>query len=371
MDTIHMDTHSRTPAWKNPRDWLAWAGIMAGILLVTILHYSSAPGLRSLHTVYRFFYYLPIVYAALRFGFWGGLLASLTASLLFAPHIFFKWDNFPSDSLNDLLVVVVFYGVAIITGVTTDQLRRAQAKQAHTAAQLAASLHRLEEQGEELRRAERLSALGTLAGGLAHEIRNPVGIIRATAQLLRMECGPAAGETVQVIQEETERIEQLIQDLLNYARGQHLERRPVDILGLLQQVQERIRPLAETQGVAVQVESPPDLPIATLDLEQMEQALVNLCVNAIQAMDGPGRLTLAARWEAQAECPLELRVQDTGPGVLPEEQQRIFDPFFTTKDKGTGLGLSVVQRIVDDHGGRVWVESVPGQGATFIIRLPG
>ncbi len=366
-----MDIRARIQALKNPGDWLAWAGILAGIVLVTLLHYSAAPGLRSLHTVYRFFYFLPIVYAALRFGFWGGLLASLVASLLFAPHIFFKWDNFPSDSLNDLLVVVVFYGVAIITGVTTDQLRRAQAKQARTAAQLAASLHRLEEQGEELRRAERLSALGTLAGGLAHEIRNPVGIIRATAQLLRMECGPAAGETVAVIQEETERIEQLIQDLLNYARGQHLARQPVVIQELLRQVQERIRPLAETQGVTIRVESHPNIPTVVLDPEQLEQALVNLCVNAIQAMDGPGRLTLTAGWKAQAECPLELRVQDTGPGILPEEQQHIFDPFFTTKDTGTGLGLSVVQRIVDDHGGRVWVESIPGQGATFVIRLPG
>ncbi len=129
------------------------AVIALALLLVTVLHYSTWPGLRELHAVYRYFYFLPIVYAALRFGFWGGLLASLAASLLFAPHIFFKWGNFPEDGLNDLLVVVIFYGVAIITGLGTDRLRESQAEQERTARDLALSLHRLEAQGEELRRA--------------------------------------------------------------------------------------------------------------------------------------------------------------------------------------------------------------------------
>ncbi|MCB0132964.1 MAG: DUF4118 domain-containing protein, partial [Caldilineaceae bacterium] len=209
-------------------DLFAVATIVGGILSITYLHYSTAPGFIGLHAVYRYFYFLPIVYAALRFGYWGGLVAALVASILFAPHIVFKWGNFPEDSINDLLVVVVFLCVAIITGLTVDRLRSAQKAQRLTADELAASLHKLEEQGEELRRAERLSALGSLAGGLAHQIRNPVSIIRASAQLLESDGNAEERETAIVIEEESDRIEQLVQDLLRYADGAHPQLQPTD-----------------------------------------------------------------------------------------------------------------------------------------------
>ncbi len=202
-------------------------------MLITYLHYSTAPGLVGLHAVYRYFYFLPIVYAALRFGLRGGLLAALAASLLFAPHIVFKWGNFPEDSINDLLVVVVFFGVAVITGVTVDRLRAAQQAESQTAAELAASLRKLEEQGDELRRVERLSALGNLAGGLAHQIRNPVGIIRACAQLLEADSQVEAHETALVIEEETDRIETLVQDLLRYADATRPQLVPTDAANFL------------------------------------------------------------------------------------------------------------------------------------------
>jgi signal transduction histidine kinase len=352
------------------QDLVAGAVVIAGLLGITFLHYSTMTGLRQLHAVYRYFYFLPIVFAALRFGFWGGLLAALLASLLFAPHILFKWGSFPEDSLNDLLVVVVFYGVAVITGVTVDRLRRSEARQVQTVEELAASLHQLEVQGEELRRAERLSALGMLAGGLAHEIRNPVGIIRASSQLLAMECGPQSTETTSVIQQETDRIEMLVQELLDYAGGERLQRSWVGVPDLLERVADRISPLATSAGIELQVQVMPGLPAFFLDPDQMERVLVNLCINAIQAMDGPGRLSLHATQSPLPNGPLELRVTDTGPGILAEEQIHIFDPFYSTKGSGTGLGLSVVQRIVNDHGGRVWIDSVPGQGATFVAQVP-
>lgn len=344
--------------------------VVAGLGLITFLHYSTAPALRQLHTVYRYFYFLPIVYAALRFGLWGGLLASLGASLFYAPLIFFKWGNFPGDSLNDLLVVAVFYGVAIITGITTDRLRKSEARQTLMAAQLSASLHRLENQGEELRRAERMSALGTLASGLAHEIRNPVGIIRATAQLMVMESGSAAYEMATVIQQESDRIERLIQDLLNYAGGGRLQCGPTDVAALLEQVAGRLRPLVEAHHLDLKVDVSDHIPPACLDREQVEQALVNLCMNAIQAMGDTGHLWLRAGWSSSPEPMLTLKVADTGPGIAPTVRSHIFDPFFSTKESGTGLGLSVVQRIVADHNGRVWVESELGEGSTFVIQLP-
>lgn len=349
-------------------DLTAIAIIAGGLLVITYLHYSTGPGFAALHAVYRYFYFLPIVFAALRFGYWGGLLAALAASILFAPHIVFKWGSFPEDSINDLLVVVVFLGVAIITGVTVDRLRSAKTAQSQTATELAASLHKLEAQGAELRRAERLSALGTLAGGLAHQIRNPVGIIHASAQLLASDVSYEARETALVIEEETDRIEHLVQDLLRYADATRPDLIPTDAKDLIEQVANRVRPMSETADVDLQIQSDEGLLLVSVDPRQIEQALLNLTVNAIQACDRGGTVMLAAR-RGESPAHVDIQVADDGPGIASADLQRIFDPFFSTKDSGSGLGLNVVHRIVEDHGARITVTSDPGGGATFIIQI--
>ena len=350
-------------------DLTAIAIIVIGLLSITYLHYSTAPGLLASHAVYRYFYFLPIVYAALRFGYWGGLVAALAASLLFAPHIIFKWGAFPGDSINDLLVVVIFVIVAIITGVTIDRLRASQIAQSRTAHELATSLRRLEEQGEELRRAERLSALGGLAGGLAHQIRNPLGIIRASAQLLKLDRAPGADETAHVIEEETERIEHLVQELLSYADARRAQRQPVNANQIIGQVATRLRPMADAAGVQIETGLDASLPPVSIDPLQMEQALLNLTVNAIQALKVGGTVTLSVH-QSNDRQRVEFHVADDGPGIVAQDLPRIFDPFFSTKDDGTGLGLSVVHQIVEDHNARIVVTSQPGQGAKFVIQLP-
>lgn len=348
--------------------FLAFVGITIGLLVITLLHYATLPGLRDLHAVYRYFYFLPIVFAALRFGFRGGTLASLVASLAFAPHIIFKWGHFPQDSLNDLLVLIVFYGVAAITGITVDLLRESQSRQEETARQLESSLHQLKVQSEELRRVEHLSALGTLAGGLAHEIRNPVGIIRATAQLIEIECGNTATETVAIIQQETDRIERFIQALLNYAGETAIQRQPTFIPDLLARVGSRLQPVLRTQGIILEIDAPENLTLVHADGGQLEQALMNLCVNAVQALNGAGLIHLSATCDVNGD--FSISVADNGPGIAPEDRVRIFAPFFTTKDTGTGMGLSVVQRIIENHGGHIAVVSGPGQGTIFTLHLP-
>lgn len=349
--------------------WPAFV-IVISLGFITYLHYTTAPGLSRLHVVYRYFYFLPIVYAALRYGFRGGLLTALTASLVFAPYIFFNWGNFPEDGLNDHLIIVVFCGVAILIGITIDRLRQAQAAQAHTVSQLEASLRQLAVQSEELRRAQHLSALGMLAGGLAHEIRNPVGIIRACAQLLAMESHPEIAESTAIIQQETSRIETLIQELLDYAGGQRLDRKPTSVLPLLQRVGERIKPLITTHDIDLQLDTDPALPLVELDADQIERALLNLCINAIQALNGTGQLILKTGQTLIPVPALEICVIDSGPGIPLAHQPYIFDPFYSTKDNGTGLGLSVVHRIITDHGGNIRIESAPVKGTIFIIHLP-
>lgn len=352
------------------RDLLSVLVISGALLFISFLHYSTAPGISQLHAVYRYFYFLPIVFGALQFGYWGGLLTALVTTLLFIPHILLRWDVQTMDAFNDLLVVFIFFGVALITGLTIDRLKRLQVEQAQTAAKLALSLEQIQEQGEALRRSERLSSLGTLAGGLAHEIRNPLGIIRACAQLLALEEDESLNETVTVIRQETERIEQLIQELLNYAGGNGPQLESTDLCELLRETGKRLRPLVEAKGITLLVDVPTEAIEVSLDSVQIEKTLMNLCMNAIQSLNGTGTVKIALHPALDRNSSVRLEVSDNGPGIAPGELSRIFDPFYTTKEKGIGLGLSVVQRIVDDHGGHIQVVSEVGRGTRFLVDLP-
>jgi signal transduction histidine kinase len=344
--------------------------IVGALLFISFLHYSTAPGISQLHAVYRYFYFLPIVFGALQFGYWGGLLTALAATLLFIPHILLRWDIHTLDAFNDLLVVFIFFGVALITGLTIDRLKRLQVEQVQTAAKLALSLEQLQEQGEALRRSERLSSLGTLAGGLAHEIRNPLGIIRACAQLLALEEDESLKETMTVIRQETERIEALIQELLTYAGGGSPQLVATDLCRLLRETEKRLRPLIEAKGIALFMEVPAEAVTLALDSVQIEKMVINLSMNAIQSLDGAGSVKIELHPTAERNSSVRLEIADNGPGIAPEQLSRIFDPFYTTKERGIGLGLSVVQRIVEDHEGQIQVISEVGRGTRFLVDLP-
>ena len=219
-------------------------------------------------------------------------------------------------------------------------------------------------------RAERLAAVGTLAAGLAHEVRNPLN--SASLQLAVLERRLERGETgdkaiavTRVIKGEIDRLDRLVKDFLAFAKPAPLDRRPVDVSALLGAVVELISPETEAAHVAVRMETAADLPAAAGDAERLRQVLLNLTRTAVEALhERGGTLTLRA---AAAKGLLEIEVEDDGPG-FPEELP-VFDAFFTTKDQGTGLGLSLVHRIVADHGGTIRVASRPGR-TCFTFTLP-
>jgi signal transduction histidine kinase len=230
---------------------------------------------------------------------------------------------------------------------------------------------------EQVRRAEQLSALGTLAGGVAHEVRNPVGIIRASAQL--MSSLPAVAgdddsrEYLHVITEEADRVDRLIEDLLGYARAGELSLAPLDVQPLVRSTAARLATLAEQAGVELAVAIDPGLPLIEGDAAKLEQALLNLGLNALAAIEaGYPRPAVSSLAFCVAASPSGVTcvVSDNGQGIPDDVLPHIFDPFFTTRDDGAGLGLAIVQRIVADHGGTIGVSSAPGQGAAFTIWLP-
>ncbi|HVY36825.1 MAG TPA: ATP-binding protein [Polyangia bacterium] len=219
-------------------------------------------------------------------------------------------------------------------------------------------------------RAERLAAVGTLAAGLAHEVRNPLNSAALQLAVLerRLERGEPperAAPIVHIIKSEIDRLDHLVRDFLAFAKPAPLEPRPVDVGTLLASTAGLIAPEAEAAGVALSIDAPADLPSVAGDAERLRQVLLNLTRNALEAMqDGGGHLTLRGRRDGET---LEVDVEDDGPG-FPNDLP-VFDAFFTTKDQGTGLGLSLAHRIVADHGGTIRVASRPGR-TCFTFTLP-
>jgi two-component system, NtrC family, sensor histidine kinase HydH len=230
---------------------------------------------------------------------------------------------------------------------------------------------------DRMRERDRLAALGEMAAGLAHEIRNPLGAIKGAAQCLDPRRMPGEdAEFVDVIVEEVNRLNGVVSAFLDYSRPLKQNFGPSD----LNEVVTRTIRLIQNEVPAhlqLKVELAEGLPRLDSDAEQLKQVLINLVQNAIQAMGaGPGAITVRTmRHERFSEFrfgaeQVEVQVQDTGPGIPADQQLNIFVPFFTTKQKGTGLGLAICQRIVKNHGGSISVHSKVGEGATFVVRLP-
>jgi two-component system sensor histidine kinase AtoS len=235
----------------------------------------------------------------------------------------------------------------------------------------------------QLRRADRLASLGTLAAGLAHEIKNPLTSFRTFTQLLPQKFGDTRFlETFQrVIPRELERINAIVEGLLDLARPIKLVFETVHVSDLLNRALELYADRIETKVITVVREFAPDVPPVKADPEHLYRVLVNLAANALDAMERGGRLTLRTAWAEPSDLMLspcrspetawvKVEVEDTGSGIPPSAAAKIFTPFFTTKERGTGMGLATAYKIVEDHGGRITFRSTPGAGTTFTLLLP-
>ena len=231
----------------------------------------------------------------------------------------------------------------------------------------------LQEAQAKILQSEKLAAVGQLGAGIAHEVKNPLAGILGCAQLSlrKVEPGTPLEKNLQLIEKETKRCKTIIENLLRFARQEKTVFEPIDVNRVVEDAVAIVSHQLELQQVKVRKELAEDLPAIRGHANQLQQVLMNLMINAQDAMEGhPGTVTVTTG-RPHAER-IEVRVIDTGPGIPKEVQGKLFEPFFTTKPtgKGTGLGLAVTYGIVKDHGGDIRVESEPGHGATFIITLP-
>jgi two-component system sensor histidine kinase HydH len=222
---------------------------------------------------------------------------------------------------------------------------------------------------QEVRRKEKLAAVGSLAAGVAHEIRNPLSSIKASAAYFgsRFEEGSDGQAMAGHMAQEVDRLNRVITQLLDLARPSEVKPRKADLPSLVDRSLGLIRQDAEDAGVAVRYEHEGPAAV-TVDPDRMIQALLNLHLNAVQAMDGGGELTVRTGPDPDGRPRIE--VADTGPGIPEPDLSKVFDPYYTTKPSGTGLGLAIVQKVVEAHGGEVAVHSEPGRGTTVSLVLP-
>jgi len=353
--------------------------VLLKILLATLL--IDHTGELSINSSYWPIYFLPVVTAAEYFEALGTLLWTTLAAAAYCSYLspFFNPSiedyDLTTESYGLLAIRVLFFFLAamVVNRFVVESRRRTEQYQ-ELAETLAETNRRLEQAQEAARRSERLAALGQLSAGLAHEIRNPLGVIKGSAEMLAQKVSKTdllAGELSGYILTESNRLSALVTRFLDFARPLHAELEPGSVTAVLDRGLERVTTAWKGPAITVQRRYQPELPRVELDPDLLEQAFVNLIQNAFEAMGGSGG-TLRVEAATATTDVIEVVIEDTGPGILPELREQIFNPFVTTRKTGVGLGLSIVAKIVDGHHGNIHIENAVhgASGARFVIRFP-
>lgn len=356
--------------------------ILIGLTMVilTTIHYTNYHYEMNYHILLQFAYYLPVIYAAMRFGLVGGIIVGLVITLLILPFMMHMYITMPlayGDKYTQWVEIGLINVIGWLTGFLTEQEKKASRNYRMTLKVQKELVEKLKQESQErerlegeIRQTERLIALGHLSAGLAHEIRNPLGIMKVSIQLLAQEKSDdgTVAEYCRILLEECERLNRLVSQFLTFARPKDLIREQVVLGGLLDEGIALIQPALRKQHIElVQERRRIDDHVVEVDRDQIKQVILNILLNAIDAQGEGGAIYLEGVRQAGF---VGFAVSDEGPGIAPEAMPYIYDPFFTTKDKGTGLGLSVVHRILDQHGGRITILNRRERGVRVEILLP-
>jgi signal transduction histidine kinase len=346
-----------------------WVGLLAALTAVSVLHYTTDAEHAWLHNIYQRLYYAPIVMGAYWFGVRGGLLTAVAAAIAYYPHILHTWGDNEPYAASQYVELVIFPCAGLLVGVLADWQRKLTHQYQSAAASLETANRELRESHEQLRRADRLSALGEMAAGLAHEIRNPLAGIKGAVEIIgsRVLPGTPEAEFTGIATTELQRLDGLVGEFLAYARPRNPEFRNASLADVIDHVVALLGPEAERARVTIVREATGELPNVRMDPEQIQQVIFNVALNGIQASPADRALTIRTSLEHGW---VSVAMADQGSGVAGENRHRLFDPFFTTKTHGTGLGLAVSQRIIAAHGGRIEFGDGAPHGAIVTVALP-
>jgi len=356
----------------------------------------------SIFSSYYLVYFLPVVSAAMLFGVWGTLAATALAAAAYWSFLIpaLQEYEFTAESATELAIRTLFFFLAaMVVNRPVMEYRRQTARYRMLAETLAETNRQLAQAQAEARRSERLAALGQLSAGLAHELRNPLGVIKGSAEMLARKLpsdDALAGELAGYISSEVNRLNSLVSRFLDFARPLALDRRLQAIPALVDRALKSVHDQWPGAGIEVERDYAGGLPEVSVDAELCEQVFTNLALNAYQAMrdqqpspaaaaepaggkrsgapGAQGKLRVSIKTaESDGRRGVQIDFADSGPGIPADLTEQIFNPFYTTKKDGVGLGLSIVSKIVDDHRGWIRVASPqgrPGEGACFRVFLP-
>ncbi|GAB6155961.1 ATP-binding protein [Desulfosporosinus burensis] len=366
------------PAQNRARAIFDLIAIGLVVAVLTIIHYTNYHYEVDYHILLQFAYYLPVIYAAMRFGPAGGIISSFVITLLFLPlMVHFQQTLTPAAKYTQWVEVGLINVIGWLTGFLTEEERKAKRKYQLALKVQKELVEKLKQEGQErerlegeIRRTERVTALGHMSAGLAHEIRNPLGIMKVSIQMLAQEKSndEVVADYCRVLQEECERLNRLVSEFLSFARPKEPVRERIALGKLLDEGVSIIQPaLWQNHIELVQVRNPIDQQEVEVDPDQIKQVILNILLNAIDAQGEGGMIQLEG---VQKGGFVGFAVSDEGPGISPDAMPYIYDPFFTTKEKGTGLGLSVVHRILDQHGGKISTANRSERGVRVEILLP-
>jgi signal transduction histidine kinase len=357
---------------------VAWFSTDRGSLMSTLIKlalcYLLIGFTGGISSTYYVTLLLPVVSAATTLNPAGtALITALAIAAYVSFLLLLDWSRYELTrfAVGELGIRVVFLPVvAFLTQQLAEANRVEARKYQATAEQLEAANRHLQEAEAAMRRSERLVALGQLTAGLAHELRNPLGTMRASAELLMSRVAgenDVARELAGFISSEVDRTNSLITRFLEFARPMHLRRERTDITLVLDEAIRELQRHHPPYEVTVHRNYAPEVPPIALDHELMVRVFYNLLLNAAQA--SPPHAAITAKTRVR-ENMAEISILDRGAGIPKEHVENIFNPFFTTKSDGVGLGLAIVSKIVDEHGGSLRVESEAGHGSAFLVFFP-
>ena len=348
---------------------------------------TTATGTIAIESTYYLIYFVPVVTAAMYFNLWATLAWTALTSTAYCSFVIWAltenidpWTGLPvyevtADSITELAIRNLFFFLAaVVVNRFVTENREQTSRYRELAETLAETNRRLEQAQEEAQRSERLAALGQLSAGLAHELRNPLAVIKGSAETLAHKLAstdPITTELAGYISSEVNRMNALVTCFLDFARPHQLEQHQEQILPLIERSLKAARDRWPDAKVEVERHFAANLPEVIMDGDLMERVFTNLALNAYEAMGSSGgKLRVVAAPSLDGKRGVEITFQDSGPGIPAELREQIFNPFFTTKETGVGLGLSIVSKIVDDHRGWIRVTSEPAKGACFQVYLP-
>ncbi|MCK5124639.1 MAG: ATP-binding protein [candidate division Zixibacteria bacterium] len=307
-----------------------------------------------IHALHGRFCYIPIVIAASWFGFRGGIYSATTISVLVLPFIFGR-DFEGQDVVGELVEIVFYYFIGALIGWLVDREFLARRRQ--------------QEAELQVERSQKLSLVGQIAAGVAHEIKNPLASIKGAASILVDDntSEDARNEFGGILQDEVRRIDSTVSEFLGFARPKETKRERTDLSNIISSCARKVVTQSEQAGVRIKTEIADDI-FVTGDIEKLHQMTLNLILNAINASTEGSTITISLAKIDSHDA--ELTVEDEGRGMSPAELERVFEPFYTTRAEGTGLGLAIVKTIVDNHKGEIELISEVNHGTQARVVIP-